>query len=214
MIFSKALAEGLPQSVKSADFQELITRLFAYGVICRSDNAVEKDAYDLAFRVLPLVEDYFFVSGYRLVHVDNLATLLLYPPSSTVPGIPSDHRDLYPGPRQRMSTDTVAIALVLKFLYLEGFNEGRADEDGEIVVTYEAVLTALHTQLRREPPKAESERAAIFKRLRSYRIVRVKFHESGFQPDTLIVIRPLVTWIVSDEFLLGAQNGTPDPQEG
>lgn len=214
MIFSNALIEALPKSVKPSDFQALLVRLFSYGVICRADSAVEEEAYDLASRVLDLLDDYFSVSGYKLIHVDILTTLLLYPPGSRIPGVPDGQLELYAGPRQRMSTDTVAIALALKLLYLEAFNEGGADADGEVIVTYEAVLTALHIQIRREPPKAESERIAIFKRLRNYRIVKIKLHESGFQPDTLVVIRPLVTWLVSDEFLSAMCEGGPDSEPG
>lgn len=212
MIFSQALADELPRSVTQADFQALAVRLFSYGVICREDSAVEKDAYDLAMRVLPLIEDYLFVSGYKLVHVEKFFTLLLYPPASTIPGIPDDQRDLYPGPRLRVSADTVAFALALKFLYLEGVNDGRLDEDAEIIVTYEALLMALHTQIRREPPKTDVERMTIFKRLKHYRIVRLKSLDSTYQPDTLIVIRPLVTWLVSDEFLGGSTPDTTDLQ--
>lgn len=209
MIISTALWDALPQSVKPPEFQGLVARLFSYGVICRNESSIEETAYDSAMRVLDLLEDYFLISGYRLVHIDNLATLLLYPPVSRVPGCADDQRELYPGPRQRLSPDTVAMALTLKLLYLEGFNDGRADQDGDVIVTYDAVLTALHTQLRREPPKAEAERLAVFKRLRSYRIVKLRLREGGFQPDTLVVIRPLVIWLVSDEFLSALSSDTP-----
>ena len=201
MMFSKALAEALPKSVKPDDFQLIINRLLSLGAICREDSATERDAYDQAIRILPVIEDYFFVSGYKFLHIDNLKTLLLYPPMSSIPGVPDDDREIFAGPRMRLSPDMVAVALALKFLYLEGFNESGADEDGEIIVTYEAVMTVLHTQLRREPPKSESERVAIFKKLRQFRILKVKFHDNGFQSDTLIVIRPLIVWLVSDEYL-------------
>ncbi len=190
MSFFETLLRELPKSVSQEQFQALAVRLLSDGVICRQDSKVEEAAYDVARRILHLIEDYFRVTGYRLVHVDACQALLLYPPMSRIPGVQDDSRELCPGPRLRLSADAVAMALALKLLYLEGVNDARLDPEGEISVPYDSVTTALHTQVRRPPPKTMGEQHEVLVTLKRYRMIRFNPLEKGPHPDMLIVIRP------------------------
>ena len=61
---SAALEQLELAGLKKDRFQELVTRLFAYGIVVRDEDGVEQRIYDDARRIEGLLTEYFGLAGF------------------------------------------------------------------------------------------------------------------------------------------------------
>ena len=125
MSLTKTILEQLEvQSLKIGRFQELATRLFAYGILIRDEDGVEQRLYDDARRIEGLLVEYFALAGFRLVHDLKGEFFRLYAPGAQIPAVADDDSEPAPSLRARVSVDFVAAALALRFLYQQPVASG------------------------------------------------------------------------------------------
>src|SRR5262245_34786638 len=136
MSLTNAILEQLDaQNLTLEHFREIVTRLFAWGIIVREEDGVEQRLYDSARRIEDLLREYFALAGFRLIHDLKSEFFRLYAPGAQVPGTADDELDPVPSLRAKLSADFVAAALALRFLYQQGLAEGggRLTDAGEVL---------------------------------------------------------------------------------
>lgn len=190
------------------EFSALCLRLLDYSILSRDDSQIEQQLYDRYVRCEPLVEAYFRVLRIRVWHDRQFRFVRLYPPGAAVPGADADSDDPRVGSalRVRPTQADVGVILVLRQLYDQGVRDARIDNDGAVRVTLADVGVALQTLLDRHLPEPVTERRALWRRLRQWRLVR---WAEGDDParaddnasDVALLIRPTIVSLVSDEVL-------------
>ncbi|TGG95287.1 DUF4194 domain-containing protein [Natronospirillum operosum] len=191
-----------------AEFSELCVRLLDYSVLSREDSQVEQQLYDRFVRCENLVADYLSVLHIRFLHDRQFQFVRVYPPGAEVPGLDSQPDVAIGAPlRQRLSQQEVAVVLVLRTLYDQGVREARVDEQGAVSTTVEDVGISLRNLLGRSLPENLTERRALWRRLRQWRLVRFADSEGtdgkgeDSAADRLLQIRPSIVSLVSDHVL-------------
>jgi hypothetical protein len=202
MTITTALREELDAAgVKMERFRELITRLMAYGVVVRDEDRTEQAFYDDTRKVEKLLSDYFGVAGLYLHHNLDGQFFRLYAPGAVVDGLAEDPNEPVPALKARVSTNFVATALALRFLYQEKLNQGYIDAQGEAMVTFEDVAVALQTQLKRALPEGAGERTSLLAELKRHRLLRYSPNFTIADEDAYLAIRPTILGVVSNEAL-------------
>lgn len=191
-------------SVTQERFQEIVGRLFATGVIFRDENAFEERLYDDARRIAPLVDEYFSLSGFRLLHDADSNFMRLYPPGSWVPGLGEADGEGEKLLKSRLSADFVALGLVFRFLYQQGLAEGRVELGDEVHVRMEDVALAINAHLGRTLPEGKTERLNLFKEMKRQRVVRFNEETDFNNGDGFIAIRRPILSLVSEDALRAA----------
>eukprot|EP01030_Chromulinospumella_sphaerica_P002435 gene2435-2386_t len=116
-------------------FREIATRLLSYGVLVRDEDRTEQALYDETRQVESLLSEYFEVVGMYLHHDVNAQFFRLYAPGAVVDGIREDTFSPVPSLKARVSTDFVAAAIALRFLYQEKLNQGLIDTQAEALIS-------------------------------------------------------------------------------
>ena len=191
-------------NMKSERFREIITRLLAYGVIVRDEDRIEQLLYDDARRVETMLEEYFDVAGLLLHHDAMNQFYRLYAPGAVVDGLPEDIYEQIPSLRARVSTDFVAAALALRFIYQNKLNNGDIQSQGEALIGFEELAITLQTQLKRPLPVTLSEKKSLLAELRRHRLLSFSSSFSIEDEDALLAIRPTILGIVSNDALTAA----------
>jgi Domain of unknown function (DUF4194) len=191
-------------NMKNERFREIITRLLAYGVIVRDEDRIEQLLYDDARRVETMLEEYFDVAGLLLHHDATNQFYRLYAPGAVVDGLPEDIYESIPSLRARVSTDFVAAALALRFIYQNKLNNGDIQAQGEVLIGFEELAVTLQTQLKRPLPASLSEKKSLLAELRRHRLLSFSSSFSIDDEDALLAIRPTILGIVSNEALTAA----------
>lgn len=205
MNISTAVREQLTLvNMTSERFREIITRLFAYGVIVRDEDRVEQLLYDDARRVETLLDEYLDIAGLLLHHDATNQFYRLYAPGAVVDGLPADIYDPAPSLRARVSTDFVAAALALRFIYQNKLNNGDIQPQGEALIGFEELAITLQTQLKRPLPASLSEKKTLLAELRRHRLLSFSSGFSIEDEDALLAIRPTILGIVSNDALTAA----------
>ena len=184
------------------DFQQVAVRLLEGGFLVAQDSKIEGELYQRALTMFPLLEDYFQVLGCRLHHEEPYRYIQLFPPGAEVPGraVSADFEGLHPGMRVQLSANETALLLVLRFLYDKAWAEGGQNEAGEIELQFEAIYTAIRSLLNREPPTAQQDRLALYRRLRQLRVIKVELNDEDFDaPDKWLTVRPQLLTLVRHE---------------
>ena len=120
MSLTTALREKLAETNLTLErFREIATRLLSYGVLVRDEDHTEQLLYDDARRLEAVLAEYFEIAGMLLHHDMNAQFFRLYGPGAVVDGLPEDPLNPVPSLKARLSTDFVAAALALRFLYQE-----------------------------------------------------------------------------------------------
>jgi Domain of unknown function (DUF4194) len=205
MKLSSYLNEQLSLANISHDrFREIINRLMAYGVVVREEDRVEQLLYDDARRVENLLAEYFDIAGFRLHHDSDNEFFRLYVAGAMVDGLPEDTLEPTPSLRARVSPDFVAIVLALRFLYQNKLNTGDIQPSGEALVSFEEVAATLQTQLKRQLPASMGDKLALLAEVKRHRLLSYSAEFSISDEDALLVIRPTILGIVSNEALSAA----------
>lgn len=191
-------------NMKQERFRELVTRLFSYGVIVRDEDRTEQVLYDDARRIQQLLEDYFDLAGFLLHHDTTNQFYRLYAPGAVVDGLPEDTLEPVPSLRARVSADFVAAALALRFLYQNKLNSGDIQPQGEALISFEELAVALQTQLKRPLPNGSTEKMQLLAELRKHRLLSYSPTFSIVDEDALLVIRPTILGIVSNDAMTAA----------
>lgn len=191
-------------NIKPDRFREIINRLMAYGAIVREEDRVEQLLYDDARRVEGLLEDYFDIAGFRLLHDSNNQFYRLYVAGAVVDGLPEDILEPTPSLRARLSPDFVAMALALRFLYQNKLNMGDIQPQGEALVNFEEIAATMQTQLKRPLPNGMGDKMALLAELKRHRLLSYTAEFSISDEDALLAIRPTILGIVSNDALSAA----------
>lgn len=191
-------------NIKPDRFREIINRLMAYGAIVREEDRVEQLLYDDARRVEGLLEDYFYIAGFRLHHDSNNQFYRLYVAGAVVDGLPEDILEPTPSLRARVSPDFVAMALTLRFLYQNKLNTGDIQPQGEALVGFEEIAATMQTQLKRPLPNGIGDKMALLAELKRHRLLSYTAEFSISDEDALLAIRPTILGIVSNDALSAA----------
>lgn len=191
-------------NIKPDRFREIINRLMAYGAIVREEDRVEQLLYDDARRVEGLLEDYFYIAGFRLHHDSNNQFYRLYVAGAVVDGLSEDILEPTPSLRARVSPDFVAMALTLRFLYQNKLNTGDIQPQGEALVSFEEVAATMQTQLKRPLPNGMGDKMALLAELKRHRLLSYTAEFSISDEDALLAIRPTILGIVSNDALSAA----------
>ena len=194
------------QNLKLDRFKEITSRLFAWGVIVRDEDGVEQRFYDDARRIEALLVDYFALAGFRLVHDLKNEFFRLYAPGAQIPGLADDEFDAQPSLRSKLSSDFVAAALTLRFLFQQGLAEGggRLTDAGEVLIRFEELAATQQTQLKRLLPELAGDRDKLIKELKRHRLIHIGSNFSFEDEDAYIAIRPTILGIISEDALVAA----------
>jgi len=207
MTLTQSLLDRLqPENLKLQRFQEIVARLFAWGIIVRDEDGVEQRYYDDACRIENLLVEYFALAGFRLIHDLQNEFFRLYAPGAQIPGMVEDDVDVVASLRARLSADFVAAALALRFLYQQGLVEGgsRLSDAGEILIRFDELATTLQTQIKRSLPDNLGDRERLLKDLKRHRLIQYNALFSMHDEDALIAIRPTILGIISEDVLAAA----------
>jgi hypothetical protein len=191
-------------NMKQERFQELVIRLFSYGVIVRDEDRTEQVLYDDARRIQQLLEDYFDLAGFLLHHDTTNQFYRLYAPGVVVDGLQEDTFEPVPSLRARVSADFVAAALALRFLYQNKLNAGDIQPQGEALISFEELAVALQAQLKRPLPNGVTEKMQLLAELRKHRLLSYSTTFSIADEDALLAIRPTILGIVSNDAMTAA----------
>ena len=191
-------------NIKPERFREILTRLMAHGVIVRDEDRAEQLLYDDARRVENLLEEYFDIAGLRLHHDDTSQFYRLYVAGAVVDGLMEDPLEPVPALRARVSVDFVAMALALRFLYQNRLSTGDIQPQGEALVSFEEIAVTLQTQIKRPLPNSAGDRMALLAELKRHRLLNYAPGFSITDEDALLVIRPTIVGIVSNDALSAA----------
>ncbi len=207
MSLSSTLREELAKTtVSMARFRELVARLLSYGVIVRDEDRTEQRFYDDANKVSSLLCDYFELGGLYLHQNTTMAFFRLYAPGAEIDGVTDseDRQEPVTSLRARLSSDFVAAALALRFLYQEKLNQGYVDAQGEVLISFEDMAATLQTQLKRPLPTTGGEKLALLKDLKRHRLLRYSASFSIDDEDAYLAIRPTILGVVTNEALAEA----------
>lgn len=177
-------------------FRAVAHRLLHHGVIAAKDSQHELALYSDCQRLKTMLEDYFGILGCRLHHDVDYQYFRLYPPGASAPGQVSSDAEENTGLRAKLSQDDVAAAITVCFLYDKARQDGRLDDDGEVAESLETFHTAMQTTLNRSLPDGAVERKSIFHRLKQMKLIGYDREADMNDPETVIVLRPMVTSLV------------------
>lgn len=195
------------EGLNRKEYSELLVRLLDYGVICRDESQVEQTLYDRFVRIEPLIADYLDVLGIRIQHDHRFQFVRLFPPGAQVPGMQEEALDEQtPAFRQRLSQSEVALILVLRAQYDKALREGAVDEQGCVMVSFEGLTIAMKNLLKRNLPEQQTERKALFRRLRQLRLIQLQNEDNVADGDIWLRIRPMIMSYVSDDVLNSLTN--------
>ena len=195
------------EGLNRKEYSELLVRLLDYGVICRDESQVEQTLYDRFVRIEPLIADYLDVLGIRIQHDHRFQFVRLFPPGAQVPGMQEEALDEQtPAFRQRLSQSEVALILVLRAQYDKALREGAVDEQGCVMVSFEGLTIAMKNLLKRNLPEQQTERKALFRRLRQLRLIQLQNEDNVADGDIWLRIRPMIMSYVSDDVLNSLMN--------
>mgnify|MGYP001000002407 FL=1 len=191
-------------NLKPERFREIIARLFSYGVIVRDEDRTEQLLYDDARRVESLLDEYFDVAGFLLHHDSANQFYRLYAPGAVVDGLPEDTLEPVPSLRARVSTDFVAAALALRFLYQNKLNNGDIQPQGDALIGFEELAATMQTQLKRPLPSGSTDKMNLLAELRRHRLLTYSRTFSVADEDALLAIRPTILGIVNNDAVTAA----------
>lgn len=203
------------QNLKLERFQEIASRLLAWGMIVRDEDGVEQRLYDDARRIEELLSDYFSLAGFRLLHDIKNEFFRLYAPGAQIPGVADDEFEPQPSLRSKLSADFVASALTLRFLFQQGLAEGggRLTDSGEVLIRFEELAATQQTQLKRPIPETSGERDKLIKDLKRHRLIHIGASFSFEDEDAYIAIRPTILGIISEDALAAALEAEGELEE-
>ena len=205
------------RNIRPEDFSELMIRLLDRGVLCRDESRKEAELYDRYLQTHELVEDYLSVLQIRLLHEPRFNLLRLFPPGAEAPGLPDADATVQTGLRQRLSQQEVALILVLRAEYDKALREGEVDEDGQVMLSLEALNLSHRNLLGRPLPESAVERQALLRRLRQLRLIRSTSDADPLDGEGWLTLRPGIISLVTDSAmaqLLGDSEEPTDSPEG
>lgn len=191
--YQRALKESLADEER---FRAVALRLLRHGVIAAKDSQHELALYSDCLRLKPLLDDYFHILGCRLHHDVDYQYFRLYPPGAGAPGQVGADAEEVTGLRLKLTYAEIAAAIAVCFLYDKARQDGRLDDEGEVVESLETFHTAMQTTLKRSLPDGAVERKSIFHRLKQMKIIGYDHEADLNDPETVIVLRPFVTSLV------------------
>ena len=202
------------RNISPGDFSELMIRMLDRGVLCRDESRREADLYDRYLQTSDLVEDYLSVLQIRLLHEPRFNLLRLFPPGAEAPGLADADASVHTGLRQRLSQQEVALILVLRAEYDKALREGEVDEDGQVMLSLEALNLSHRNLLGRPLPESAVERQSLLRRLRQLRLVRSSSDADPLDGEGWLTIRPGIISLVTDSALAQLTGDEQDAADG
>ena len=202
------------RNISPGDFSELMIRLLDRGVLCRDESRREAELYDRYLQTSDLVEDYLSVLQIRLLHEPRFKLLRLFPPGAEAPGLADADASVHTGLRQRLSQQEVALILVLRAEYDKALREGEVDEDGQVMLSLEALNLSHRNLLGRPLPESAVERQTLLRRLRQLRLVRSSSDADPLDGEGWLTIRPGIISPVTDSALAQLTGDEQDAADG
>lgn len=199
--FSQVLEQRLATegagNVKQPRFAEIAGRLLASGVLWREWSRPDAALYDDAAQCEQLLREWFACIGFVLTHDADARIFRLYPPGEAGGG--DDEEEGVKRLRSRLSRDFVAAVIALRFLYTEALTGRRPLVDERLAISLEDLSQAVVSLLGHKLPASASDRMALLRELRKYRVVQfVEGDGGGSMEMGLAVLRPVMSF-VSDE---------------
>ena len=196
-------------------FQEIVNRLLATAVLMRDEGTVEQKLYDDARRLDPVLNDYFSLTGFRLIHNVQHEYFRLYAPGVSVPGHANDEYEPVPSLRARVSRDFVAAALALRFLYQHHLVTASTQLTiaGEVTIRLPELIWTLKVHLQRSLPETSVEREKLIRELRQHRLILTAPGFSLNDDDAVIAIRPMILSVVSEDAVSAALANALGPDQ-
>lgn len=196
-------------------FKAIVIRLYSAGVILRAEGGSEARLYDEARRIEPLLNEYFSLAGFRLIHNSEFSYFRLFAPGSLIPGVADDAAEPVAALRAKLSRDFVAAALALRYLYQQALAEGSGSltDEGELMIRFDELAITLVTQIKRALPESASDREKLLRDLKRHRIIHFESNFSMTDESSLMVIRPTILTLISDDTLQAVldQDLVPEP---
>ncbi len=187
-------------NVTLAEFTELVVRLLSHGVLCRDESQTEQQLYDRYLRIAEQVMQYMALMDVRIYHDSRFEYIRLYPPGSRMPGHEGDEEQ-NTKLRQRLTSNEVAMVLVLRLQYDKALREGKVDEHGYVNESLEALSIAMKNTLGRSLPDKAVERKQLFRRLRQLRLIEYRQELELDNDELWLRIHPMIVAFVSDDAL-------------
>lgn len=184
-------------------FKEIVIRLYSAGVILRAEGGSEARLYDEARRIEPLLNEYFSLAGFRLIHNSEFSYFRLFAPGTLIPGVADDAAEPVAALRAKLSRDFVAAALALRYLYQQALAEGSGSltDDGELMIRFDELTITLVTQIKRALPESAFDREKLLRDLKRHRIIHFESNFSMTDESSLMLIRPTILTLISDDTL-------------
>lgn len=180
------------------EFSELMIRLLDHGVLCRDESKKEAELYDRYLQLTELVEDYLSVLEIRILHDRDFHMVRLFPPGAEVPGLADNDSAFNTGLRERLTQTEVSLVLVLRAEYDKAVREGSLDENGNVLISMEALNLSAKNLLGRALPESVTERKNLFRRLRQLRLIRSSSDDDEIEDtEAWLTIRPGITGYVT-----------------
>jgi hypothetical protein len=199
----------LDERIRDGRFREIAVRLADQGGIYPDDSELEKALYEDAMMVEMELADYFDIIGCRLVHNRDLRYMRLFPPGATSPiamQASTEEGTALTLMRRRTSPFVAATALALRILYAQKISTGDVIGDGEVQTTVEEIRITIQKSLRREFVITQTDRRAAMRELeRTWRVIRIAPDLDPDDPETRVVVRPMLADIVSESIALRAE---------
>ena len=202
-MITEAIEKSLAQNhLSSEEFSEVVIRLLDHGVISRDKSQIETKLYDRFIQCEAMIDDYLRPLKVRLQHDRKFHSVRVFPPGSTVPGMPdADDTPFNGGFRVKPGQQDIAAILVLRVEYEKSLREGQVDEKGCVLIAMESVAISHKNLLKRPLPEVQGERLAIFKKLRQLRLIDFNLDEDIGNNDSWVSIQPSIISFVSDDVL-------------
>ena len=105
------------------------------------------------------------------------------------------------GLRQRLGQQEVAVILVLRSQYDKSLREGAVDDNGQVLISLEALSIAINNLLGRTLPEHVNDRKKLFSKLKQLRLIQYGADDNIDSGDAWIRIRPMIVSFVNDEAL-------------
>lgn len=200
----RLLEELGEQQVGEEMLRALMLRLLKDGVIVRGDSQPERRYYDLLLRIERTVEDLLRLLGFTLYIDREEEYARVYAPGAShpteqEPAVTAE--DLGETLAERVRNREAKLALTLLFVYRQSMESGAIDDDGEVSATLEELNITQHNLFGEGLPQGTTERAALLRRMRAWRVIRYDADEAEAGAEAVIVIRPMVKSAIDPHIL-------------
>ncbi|MGF1790959.1 DUF4194 domain-containing protein [Photobacterium profundum] len=149
---------------------------------------VEKNIYRLYMSIKDLIDDYFALSGIKVVNRTAPNVVIIYPPNSDAPGLIIDDDPDNAPLRRRIRTLERSFILLARQLFEQKVMQAEVDSDGCVTIPVEEFKIRYTTLFKRQIHSTElGDNLSILRRLRI-----ADYKRSELNQDAILRITPIV----------------------